>query len=528
MSALESLETKSLDWSSFEITSDAFETPSVEAPSTENNNDPNILKEPDPNDTASPQNWSRHKKNFIFVALMSSSILADGAMTWGASLIVPQAVEWGITTTHSATSMNYGILLQGFGGILAVPFIEAYGRLPTWLWPQIVTLFMVLGATLSHNWVTFTVFRSLQGFFGTVPQVVGLPIIHDMYAPKDWPRMVNIWGTTFLVGPFLGPAIAGYIADGSNWRVSFGVLTILYIVSTLMIFLFAHETYYVKGERTQVTPRLKSLFGIGNTHVRKRATLADQCKTLTSLIFKLPLLLTGIATMVNTTWPIGITTTVDAILHAPPYLFNTVQASSMRFAGVIGALCGFTFGFFFNEWIFNSYRAHWRAEYRLHGVWFAVASMACGLLTYGLTLNFGKHWIGLASGWVMVNTGMVSSTVAITAYALEKYPDHSTSVSAIVNMWRTCGGFSVAYFQPAWIAHNGAGVVFGIQAAIVAICAVLTITPVLVLERPKPKPEPELQGEIVYERRDEDYDYDDDYHEEPGMSHARFAVTDLA
>lgn len=55
------------------------------------------------------------------------------AMTWGATLIVPQAVEWGITTTHSATSMNYGILLQGFGGILAVPFIEAYGRYsPVW------------------------------------------------------------------------------------------------------------------------------------------------------------------------------------------------------------------------------------------------------------------------------------------------------------------------------------------------------------------------------------------------------------
>lgn len=96
-------------------------------------------------------------------------------------------------------------------------------------------------------------------------------------------------------------------------------------------------------------------------------------------------------------------------------------------------------------------------------------------------------------------------------------------------MWRTCGGFSVAYFQPAWIAHNGAGIVFGIQAAIVAICAVLTITPVFVLERPKLKPEPEPQEEMVYERRDDDYDDDDDdVHEEPGMSHARCSTTDLA
>jgi hypothetical protein len=52
----------------------------------------------------------------------------NSGMTWGASLIVPQAFEWGIPITKSATSLNYGILLQGFGGIFAVPLIEAYGR----------------------------------------------------------------------------------------------------------------------------------------------------------------------------------------------------------------------------------------------------------------------------------------------------------------------------------------------------------------------------------------------------------------
>jgi hypothetical protein len=49
-------------------------------------------------------------------------------MTWGATLVGSQALEWNTTIAKSATSMNYGILLQGFGGILAVPLIEAYGR----------------------------------------------------------------------------------------------------------------------------------------------------------------------------------------------------------------------------------------------------------------------------------------------------------------------------------------------------------------------------------------------------------------
>lgn len=93
----------------------------------------------------SPRSWSPWKKRLLFFALMSSSILADGyaiysipyigpfinehrGMTWGSTLIVDQATEWGISVDKSATSMNYGMLLQGIGGLIAIPLIEAFGR----------------------------------------------------------------------------------------------------------------------------------------------------------------------------------------------------------------------------------------------------------------------------------------------------------------------------------------------------------------------------------------------------------------
>lgn len=58
-------------------------------------------------------------------------------------------------------------------------------------------------------------------------------------------------------------------------------------------------------------------------------------------------------------------------------------------------------------------------------------------------------------------------------------------MSAILNMWRTCGGFAVGYFQPAWIARDGIGLVFGIQAAVVCAAIIVTITPVLLWEQPE-------------------------------------------
>jgi hypothetical protein len=49
-------------------------------------------------------------------------------MVWGATLIVEQALDWGISVDKAATTMNYGLLLQGIGGLMAIPLIEAYGR----------------------------------------------------------------------------------------------------------------------------------------------------------------------------------------------------------------------------------------------------------------------------------------------------------------------------------------------------------------------------------------------------------------
>lgn len=183
--------------------------------------------------------------------------------------------------------------------------------------------------------------------------------------------MINIWGTTFMVGPFLGPAIAGYIGAGTNWRDSFGVLTAIYGLSTLTVLVFGAETYYNPGKAP--TSRVGSYFGVGNTKLPKGSTLWHWCEVMVLYVFKFPLLMTGIAILVTFTWPIGtynifskfhvskcwcftfyspgssflliyfcagITTTIDSFLHSPPYNFDTIEASSMRFAGVIGALGG--------------------------------------------------------------------------------------------------------------------------------------------------------------------------------------------
>lgn len=56
-------------------------------------------------------------------------------------------------------------------------------------------------------------------------------------------------------------------------------------------------------------------------------------------------------------------------------------------------------------------------------------------------------------------------------------------MAVILNAWRVGGGFSVAYFQPGWLAKNGAAAVFSTQAGIVAIASLLFVLPVIVMSR---------------------------------------------
>lgn len=101
-------------------------------------------------------------------------------MTWGSVLFEEQAVTFEMSVTAVANSISGGLFLQGPGGVLAVPLVQRFGRLPILFWSQFLAGLMVLAAALSPNYASFTAFRALQGLVNTAPQVVGLSVVHDM------------------------------------------------------------------------------------------------------------------------------------------------------------------------------------------------------------------------------------------------------------------------------------------------------------------------------------------------------------
>lgn len=66
-------------------------------------------------------------------------------------------------------------------------------------------------------------------------------------------------------------------------------------------------------------------------------------------------------------------------------------------------------------------------------------------------------------------------------YVSYRYTFVKGEVSALINLARTLGGFSVAYFQVPWATKHGALQVFGVEAAIVSGLFLLVV-PVLQLK----------------------------------------------
>ncbi|KAF7590646.1 hypothetical protein BBP40_002598 [Aspergillus hancockii] len=312
--------------------------------------EPHVTAMGEENKDSNLRNWSPLKKRLMFISLMSSSILADG--------------------------------------------------LPAWLWPQFIAPFMVLGATLSNDYGTFNASQSLQGLFGTVPLVVGLPIIHDMYRPEGTqcnpvqklsakfslaihagnqePQFAS-WPDPKLLGTVIGRLYL-QVPPSSNWHLNYGKLLLANW----------HHFYCFNICRTTSLP------------VQYGSVLLV-CDGRPSLVAR-AVVLSVISSTDGSKDPNGPT----------------------------------------------------------------------GAQNTGLGLQLAGEW-----SWLYDCQHSVSPSQHIS---LRSTPTSQLWLSAIINAWRTAGGFSIGYFQPSWIAKISTSAVIGTQVAIVVAVLILTITPVIIIE----------------------------------------------
>ncbi|KAK7409178.1 hypothetical protein QQX98_008671 [Neonectria punicea] len=443
-------------------------------------------------DPADPLNWPSWKKHAILLTIAWGAFCADFTSAAGSATIILQATEWheSINTINETNSIN--VLMMALGGLLWVPMTSFIGRAPTLFWTNLLGLLFSIGTALSPNFVTFYAMRALTGFFITSAQTISIAFIKDMFFFHERARKIGLWALLYIASPFWGPLIGNFVLGGTNsWENVFWVCVAVCGIDMILIVTFLDETWYNRDIASSDQPprgqnllaRLSRVIGIWELrhHRLYYETVYDSFRRYIQTLLKPPVFLVLVAYLLFFAWAIGINITT-AILFGTPrefggygYSYNNV--GFLYFSPIVGILLGEIFGHYFNDAVARRYaKKHhgvFEPEARLNMIYISSVFMIVGLVVLGQALLHHLSVGAVIMGWGLHSFGIMTASVAVTAYVLDSYPTAPAEVSGWSNFARAIGGFGVGYFQQPWGAKVGYGESFGTQAGIVGFGVVI-------------------------------------------------------
>ncbi|KAI1794168.1 MFS general substrate transporter [Ganoderma leucocontextum] len=436
-------------------------------------------------DPEDPQNWSDFRKNFQLFIITLAAITPDFDSGIGIADIFALANQFNTTTGHiNNLTSNWSIFLLGWGGIFAVMLMRRFGRLPILFWSQVLAVGWLVGCTFAPNLNTFTAMRCLNGFFATCPQVTGLYIVTDLFPFHLQARKLNIWTMGFIISPFLSPFMMGFIVARINWRWTYGIGSIYGLFVVFMLAFFGQETMYdrklpnprpIPRPESALRYRVETLIGItGGRMVKYRDSWRTAVFSILNVVWRPHLLMILLFEAAVFGFSIGINTTNAVFLGSPPplgYGFSQFGIAGGYATPIVAVLVGEVLGRYFNDWVMNfSIRRNsgvFIAENRLWTCYIGTGLYVVGFVVLGASFQMHLSVGALVMGWGIAEVAVMINTTAIYAYCNDCFPRMQGEISGLINLARTLGGFSVAYFQVPWATKHGALQTFGVEAAIV-------------------------------------------------------------
>ncbi|TFK66337.1 MFS general substrate transporter [Pluteus cervinus] len=456
---------------------------------------------PQPTDSPrDPQNWSSRRKHIQLAIITLAAIVPDFDSGIGIASIFALANQFNTSTGHiNNLTSNWSIFLLGWGGLFAVMLMRRYGRLPVLFWSQVLALGWLVGCTFAPNLNTFTAMRCLNGFFATAPQVTGLYVITDIFPFHLQARKLNVWTMGFIISPFLSPFAFGFLVARTTWRWAYGIGSIYSALVVLIIIFFGEETMYDRTVKPVPEPqttglryRIETLVGITGAKMAKfRPSWKVAILAPFKVVWRPHLVMILLFEAMVFGFSIGINVTNAVFLGTPPpvgYGFSQFAIAGAYATPIVSVIIGEIVGRYVNDYIQNTSirrnKGVHEAESRLWACYIAMPLYICGFVVLGAALQNHLTVGALIMGWGIAELAVMINTVAVYAYCNDCFPKQQVSsgeISALVNLARTLGGFSVAYFQVPWATEHGAIQTFGVESAIV-VGLFLLVVPALQLK----------------------------------------------
>ncbi|KAK4944136.1 hypothetical protein LTR10_016469 [Elasticomyces elasticus] len=499
-----------------------------------------ILLAPQPNaDPNQPLNWSAFRKTvhmtiLCLYALMVFAILCVAVPLW--------------QDFNEELGMSYAVLNDGYatnmatlsvGCIIFVPIALRLGRRPIYL---ITALVMLAGAIWQAKMYTVGDMigsNAITGLAGAVNEAIFQVTVADLFYVHQRGTMNGIYLAVVIVGNYLGPVAAGYVAVNQNWRWVFWYCTIFMSVVTLIMVVFLEETKYTpraligrevvdsthqESDLTKVdsmtkdtAPSISVDATEAATNNRRRVVEIDSTIPMDSYWRRHRFWSTEKVTTTESRslWmhlyqPFQILCTFPAVMFCalqygfliamlavlavtqadlypfPPYNFSPIGIGNLNIAPAVGAILGSMFGGPLNDYFILQVAKRrggiYEPETRLWLFLIPGFCMPLGLFLYGLTIAKGmNYWINIV-GSAFIGAAIGGCGDIALTYCQDCYQyilgDALTSVVFVRNVISTALVFAIT----PWIEGMGVYNMFVLLGCL-SIAIALTCVPLIIWGR---------------------------------------------
>ena len=178
----------------------------------------------------------------ISIVALSTDIMLPGLDVIGRDLAVADLND---------TQLVISSLFVGYaaGQMLAGPMSDSFGRKRVIYLGYVVFIFGCLLSAFAASFSVMLIGRVLQGLGAAAPRIVSIALVRDSYEGRAMARIMSFVMAVFIIVPAIAPAIGQAVIALSGWRMTFGLLIAMAVISFVWFALRQPETLVVSARR---------------------------------------------------------------------------------------------------------------------------------------------------------------------------------------------------------------------------------------------------------------------------------------
>ncbi|MHA3915090.1 multidrug effflux MFS transporter [Halovulum sp. GXIMD14793] len=188
---------------------------------------------------------------FVLAGCTAVSVLSTDLLTPSIPSL-PDALDTDIRMAQLVVGIN--LAAYSIAQLIHGPLADRIGRRGLLLWAFPLFVIVSAACTFSTSINALLAGRFLQGLFSSVPSVVVVLIIRELYGSRQAMQVMALYGAVMGVAPAIGPLIGGQLQAWFGWTASFWTIAGLALLALLAFWRWVPETLPPDRERPAGNP----------------------------------------------------------------------------------------------------------------------------------------------------------------------------------------------------------------------------------------------------------------------------------